>query len=339
MTKARLPGSTLPVAAVNALLLALGMAAHATTHAAEAITLKLGHVVPPKSSKDLANIRFAEQVAKCTNNTVKIDVFPGGQLGKEADLAQAVALGTVDLFWGDAATFSPFVKELNVFNTPFLFRNVDHWKSIVRGPIGDDLVKRLEAKSPVKILGRMQMGDRYILTTKKPVRVPADLEGLKIRVPDVPMYTASFAALGAKATPIAFSEVYVSLQQGVIDGMENPTGLIRGMKFYEVTKYLNSFPWSNSVNFLVVNKNVFNKLNASQQACMSQAGAEASEHLDGLLRAEEEDNLKFFQAQGMEIVEVKDPAPWLTKVKDFPKQYGSNWGTPELYTRIQNSGK
>lgn len=339
MLKSRIAGSPFALTAIGAALLAFALGAGTAAQAAEPIALKLGHVVPPKSSKDLANIRFAEEVAKCTNRSVRVDVFPGGQLGKEADLAQAVALGTVDLFWGDAATFSPFVKELNVFNTPFLFRDVAQWKTVVRGPIGDDLVRRLEAKSPVKILGRMQMGDRYILTTKKPVRVPADLEGLKIRVPDVPMYTASFAALGAKATPIAFSEVYVSLQQGVIDGMENPTGLIRGMKFYEVTKYLTKLPWSNSVNFLVVNKNTFNKLDAAQKNCMTQAGAQASEYLDTLIQAEEEDNMKFFKAQGMEILEVKDPAPWLARVKDFPRQYGSNWGTPDLYTRIQNTGK
>lgn len=339
MMKTRVSVSKAPIAAIGVVLSALGLSAGGTAHAADTVTLKLAHVVPPKSSKDLANLRFAELVAKCTNGSVKVEVFPGGQLGKEADLAQAVALGTVDLFWGDAATFSPFVKELNVFNTPFLFRDVPQWKAVVRGPIGDDLVKRLEAKSPVKVLGRMQMGDRYILTTKKPVRVPADLEGLKIRVPDVPMYTASFAALGAKATPIAFSEVYVSLQQGVIDGMENPTGLIRGMKFYEVTKYLTHLPWSNAVNFLAVNKTVFNKLNPMQKTCMTEAGAQASEHLDALIQAEEEDNMKFFTSRGMEVIEVKDPGPWLAKVKDFPKQYGSNWGTPDLYTRIQNTGK
>ncbi|MES2787353.1 MAG: TRAP transporter substrate-binding protein [Pseudomonadota bacterium] len=335
--KTHLTAMRTPVAAAGVILCALGLAAAGGAQAADPITLKLAHVVPPKSSKDLANIRFAELVGKCTNGTVKVEVFPGGQLGKEADLAQAVALGTVDLFWGDAATFSPFVKELNVFNTPFLFKDVKQWKTVVRGPIGDDLVQRLEAKSAVKILGRMQMGDRYILTSKKPVRVPADLAGMKIRVPDVPMYTASFAALGAKATPIAFSEVYVSLQQGVIDGMENPSGLIRGMKFYEVTKYLTHMAWSNSVNFLAVNKTVFNKLNAAQKTCMTQAGAQASEHLDTLIQAEEEDNLKFFKEKGMEIVEVKDPAPWINQVKDFPKQYGSNWGTPDLYTRIQNT--
>lgn len=337
MMKSRFPVMRAPIAAVGVMLSVLGLAAGGSAHSADAITLKLAHVVPPNSSKDLANIRFAELVGKCTNGAVKIEVFPGGQLGKEADLAQAVALGTVDLFWGDAGTFSPFVKELNVFNTPFLFRDVRHWKTVVRGPIGDDLVKRLEAKSPVKILGSMQMGDRYILTTKKPVRVPADLDGLKIRVPDVPMYTASFAALGAKATPIAFSEVYVSLQQGVIDGMENPTGLIRGMKFYEVTKYLTHLPWSNSVNFLAVNKAVFNKLNPAQKACMTDAGAQASEHLDTLIQAEEEENMKFFKGKGMEVIEVKDPGPWIEKVKDFPKKYGSNWGTPDLYTRIQNT--
>jgi len=333
-----LPVSRVPVAAITVALAAFGLAVGSSAAlAAEVVTLKLAHVVPPKSSKDLANLRFAELVGKCTNGAVKVEVFPGGQLGKEADLAQAVALGTVDMFWGDAATFSSYIKELNVFNTPFLFRDVDHWESVVRGPIGDDLVKRLEARAPVKILGRMQMGDRYIITTRKPVHVPADLDGLKIRVPDVPMYTASFAALGAKATPISFNEVYISLQQGVIDGMENPTGLIRGMKFYEVTKYLTRLAWSNAVNFLVVNKNVFNKLTAEQKNCMAKAGSEASKYLDTLLQAEEDDNLKFFKAQGMAIVEVKDRAPWLAKVKDFPKQYGSNWGTPELYTRIQKS--
>lgn len=328
-----------PIAAIGTLLSCLALLAGGTAHAADPIVLKLAHVVPPQSTKDLANHRFAELVDKCTKGAVKVEVYPGGQLGKEADLAQAVALGTVHLFWGDAATFSPFVKELNVFNTPFLFRDVQQWKTVVRGPIGDDLVKRLESKSPVKILGRMQMGDRYILTVKKPVRVPADLEGLKIRVPDVPMYTASFAALGAKATPIAFSEVYVSLQQGVIDGMENPTGLIRGMKFFEVTKYLTHLPWSNSVNFLAVNKAVFNKLSPAQQACMTEAGAQASEHLDALIQAEEEDNMKFFRTKGMEVIEVKDSGPWIAKVKDFPKKYGTQWGTPDLYTRIQNTGK
>jgi tripartite ATP-independent transporter DctP family solute receptor len=303
------------------------------------INLKLAHVVPPDSTKDKANKRFAELVKQYTNGAVAIDVFPGGQLGNERDLAQGVLLGTIDIFWGDAGVFSSHVKEMNVFNTPFLFRDLAHWKSVVRGPIMDELVSELEQKTGTAIVGRMQMGERYILTRNKRVETPADLKGLKIRVPDVPMYTSSFKALGATATPIAFNEVYISLQQGVIDGMENPDGLIRGMKFFEVTKYLTRPGWSNAVNILVINGNAWKRLSPQQQEVARKAGEEASLYLDVLMAEEVADNLSYFKQQGMTIVDIPDMGPWLAQVSDFPQEFGQLWGTPGLYGKIQGYGR
>jgi TRAP-type transport system periplasmic protein len=298
--------------------------------------LRLANVVPPTSTKNLACLKFAELVARDTKNAVQVQVFPASQLGNERDLAQGVLMGTVDIFWGDAAAFGAQVKEFNVFNSPFLFRDLNHWNTVVWGPIFDDLVGRLQQKTGAAVLGRMLMGDRYILTRGKPVKSPEDLQGLKIRVPDIPMYTASFKALGAKPTPINYSEVYVALQQGVVDGMENPSGLIRGMKFYEVAKYMTLLGWSNAVNLLVMNGDAHRRLTPEQQRIVANAGRESSKYLEELMVKEEQENLDFFRKQGMTLITVDQPEAWREKVAGFPKEYGHLWGAPELYGRIQS---
>ena len=300
------------------------------------IVLRLANVVPATSTKNIACLRFAELVARDTKNAIQVQVFPASQLGNERDLAQGVLLATIDMFWGDAAAFASQVKEFNVFNSPFLFRDLKHWNAVVWGPIFDDLVARLEKAAPAKVVGRMLMGDRYILTRNKPVKTPDDLKGLKIRVPDIPMYTSSFKALGAIPTPINYAEVYVALQQGVVDGMENPSGLIRGMKFYEVTKYLTLLGWSNAVNVLVVNGDVFKRLTPEHQRAILNAGRESSKYLEELMVNEEQENLDFFKKQGMTLVSVDNPDAWYGKVRNFPKEHGDLWGTPDLYTRIQS---
>lgn len=300
------------------------------------IVLRLANVVPATSTKNIACLRFAELVARDTKNTIQIQVFPASQLGNERDLAQGVLLGTIDIFWGDAAAFASQVKEFNVFNSPYLFRDLKHWNAVVWGPMFDELVGRLERVAPAKVAGRMLMGDRYILTRNKPVRHPDDLKSLKIRVPDIPMYTASFKALGAIPTPINYSEVYLALAQGVVDGMENPSGLIRGMKFYEVTKYLTLLGWSNAVNLLVVNGDAFRRLTPEQQRVIMDAGRESSKYLEELMVKEEQENLDFFKKQGMTLVTVDQPEAWRAKVSNFPKEYGDLWGTPDLYTKIQS---
>ncbi len=308
-----------------------------TAHSKEKpIVLKLGNVIPPTSAKNLSCLKFSELVQKQTKNRVQVQVFPSSQLGNERDLAQGVQMGTLDLFWGDAAAYSSYVKEFNVFNAPLVFKDTDHWEAVVWGPIFDGLADQLLKKSGVRILGRYWMGERYILTRTKPVYTPEDLKGLKIRVPDIRMYTAGFKALGANPTPINYAEVYMALQQGVVDGMENPVGLIRGMKFYEVTKNLTLMAWSNAVNILAINESVFSKLKPEYQKILNQAGRESSKYLETIMIKEKEENLKFFESVGLNLIQPKDMEAWRAKVKDFPKEYGDLWGRPELYYEIQN---
>lgn len=298
--------------------------------------LRLANVVPPTSSKNLSALKFSELVQARTKNMVQVQVFPGSQLGNEMDLAQGAQMGTIDLFWGDAAAYASFVKEFNVFNAPLVFKDTKHWDAVVNGPIFDDLSAQLLKKAGVRILGRYWMGERYILTRNKPVSTPADIKGLKIRVPDIPMYTASFKALGAIPTPINYAEVYLALQQGVVDGMENPVGLIRAMKFYEVTKYLTLVAWNNAVNVLAINEAAFQRLKPEYQKILGDAGRESSKYLEELMTKEADECLNLFESKGLKSVRPKDLTPWLAAVKDFPKNYGDLWGRPDLYYEIQN---
>jgi tripartite ATP-independent transporter DctP family solute receptor len=302
----------------------------------KATILRLAHVVPATSTKNLANLKFSELVQNRTKNQVQVHVFPGGQLGNEMDLAQGAQMGTLDLFWGDVAVYASHVKEFNVFNAPLVFKNTTHWGAVVKGPIFDGLTDQLLKKAGLRVLARHWMGERYVLTRSKPVATPDDIRGLKIRVPDIPMYTSSFKALGAIPTPINYSEVYLSLQQGVVDGMENPVGLIRAMKFYEVAKYLTLVPWNNAVNVLAVNESVFQRLKPEQQKILLEAGRESEPYLEDLMTKEQDECLKLFESKGVKLIQPKDLSPWLAAVKDFPQKNGDMWGRPALYTEIQN---
>jgi len=298
--------------------------------------LRLAHVVPATTSKNLANLKFSELVQNRTKNQIQVHVFPGGQLGNEMDLAQGAQMGTLDLFWGDAAVYASYVKEFNVFNAPLVFKDAKHWDAVVKGPIFNGLADQLLKKAGLRVLARHWMGERYVLTRSKPVTTPDDMKGLKIRVPDIPMYTASFKALGAIPTPINYSEVYLALQQGVVDGMENPVGLIRGMKFYEVAKFLTLVPWNNAVNILVINESAFQRLTPEHQKILLEAGKESEPYLEDLMTKESDECLKLFESKGVKLIQPKDLSPWLAAVKDFPKTYGDMWGRPDLYTEIQN---
>jgi tripartite ATP-independent transporter DctP family solute receptor len=298
--------------------------------------LRLAHVVPATSTKNLANLKFSELVQGRTKNQVQVHVFPGSQLGNEMDLAQGAQMGTLDLFWGDVAVYASHVKEFNVFNAPLVFKDTKHWGAVVKGPVFDALAEQLLKKAGLRVLARHWMGERYVLTRTKPVATPDDIKGLKIRVPDIPMYTSSFKALGAIPTPINYSEVYLSLQQGVVDGMENPVGLIRAMKFYEVAKYLTLVPWNNAVNVLVVNESVFQRLKPEHQKILIEAGKESEPYLEDLMTKEQDECLKLFESKGVKLIQPKDLSPWLAAVKDFPQKHGDMWGRPALYNEIQS---
>jgi len=201
--------------------------------------LRLGHTIAPTSSINLAAELLAKNVKEKSNGRLEIQVFPASQLGDERALGEAVQIGTVDIIYGGTPMFGRFAKEFNGLAGGYLFRDLDHMSKVMQGPIGkNELSQKLIGGMGVRPLGYSYEGTRHLTTTDKPVRHPADLKGLLVRVPPLPGYMETWKALGAAITPIPYSETYMALKMGVAMGLENPIPLIYSMKFYEVQKYL-----------------------------------------------------------------------------------------------------
>ncbi|MBP2230965.1 tripartite ATP-independent transporter DctP family solute receptor [Azospirillum agricola] len=284
--------------------------------------LKLGHVWPQTEIHAKAAEMFAEDVAKATNGAVKIQVFGGSTLGSDRELVEGLKFGTVDFWVGGAGVLSAASDTAKIFTIHFMINGIDHFKTIYNGPVGTEITERIKKESGYQVVGYWLRGPRW-LTTKSAVNSPADLAGRKIRVPDSPVFVKSWQALGAAPTPMNFGEVFTALQQGVIDGQENPLSLILNSKFSEVVKHLVRTEHVFEPIAVVMNSKRLEKLPEDQRkAIIDAVNARAKEFAAAEVSRGEADFLKQLQAQGMTLIEP-DKAAFRAKVepvvdRDFP---------------------
>ncbi len=203
---------------------------------AQAKKLRLSHHLAPGHLVDVASKRFAELVAQQTSGQIAVEVFPAAQVAGLRQGAEGLQIGTLDFAWIDFGTLANWRKPLGFVSLPFLFRDTEHTLKVLNGPVGADLRKDVRKAMNIEMLGYGIAGFRVILTKNREVRKPDDLKGVKIRVPEVPVFVSTFRKLGANPTPMAWGEVYTAIQTGVIDAVENPSeGLISG-RIQEVAK-------------------------------------------------------------------------------------------------------
>jgi len=217
-------------AAVAALALAAGMAQAQTK-------LKFAHVYEVSEPYHTAALWAADEIAKRTNNRYAVEVFPASTLGKESDINQGLTLGTVDIIYTGQLFAARNYGPIAIGGAPYMFRDFNHWKAYGSSPLFQEITEGYRKKSGNKVVAITYYGERHV-TSNKEIRTPADMKGLKIRVPDAPLYTMFPRAVGANPTPIAFAEVYLALQSGTVDAQENPLPTIEAKKFYEVQKYI-----------------------------------------------------------------------------------------------------
>ena len=217
--------------ALAALILAAALPAAAQTK------LKWAHVYEATEPYHTEALWAAQEIRKRTNGRYEIDVFPASTLGKETDINQALSLGTIDIIYTGMAFAGRSYPPLSIASGPFIFRDFDHWSKFREGSIFRELAKGYEDKSGNHIVGYTYYGQRH-LTANKMVTRPEDMKGMKLRVPDAPLFVMFPRAVGANPTPIAFAEVYLALQNGTVDAQENPLPTIDAKKFYEVQKYI-----------------------------------------------------------------------------------------------------
>lgn len=292
-------------------ILALGVAP--AFNARAATTLKLGHLGNEDNTWHKASLKFAEEVARRTGGALEVRVFPNEQLGKETDLIKGIQLGTVD-FTITGKSLQNWAPAAALLAVPYAVRDLAHMDKVVDGPIGQRIAEDISGKTQLRPLCYFARGPRY-LTANRAYPTPADLNGLKIRVPNVPLFVRFWEALGAKATPMAFSEVFTSLQNHTIDAQENPLALIKSASFSEVQSTINRTEHVLSWIYIVGGTRKLGRLPADQQAAVVAAARAAQEYERGLFLEDERNLANELTAKGMKFADV-DKAAYAAKGKD-----------------------
>ena len=239
------------------------------------ITLKLAHVGSQTHQYQIAAEKFKEIIEEKTDGAVKIEIYNNGVLGNENETVEQVLDGTLDITAVVAdSSFANVVPEMNVFGIPYLFRDLNHVYHTIDGEVGQQLIEKANAKG-MKFLGFWEIGFRHFTNDKVEIVEPADMAGLKIRVQPSKVWDAHMAALKANGTPLAFNELYSAMDQGVVDGQENPLNTIYSMKFYEVQKYLSLTGHTYSPAAVAMSTKAWESLSPEQQQIVTDAFKEA----------------------------------------------------------------
>ncbi|MEM6885705.1 MAG: TRAP transporter substrate-binding protein [Verrucomicrobiota bacterium] len=242
--------------------------------------LKIAHVLPSNHPVHAGIANFAERVDHHSAGRLQIDIFPNGQLGTETQNLEQLQTGTLDIAKVGGATLGNFLHVAKVFSLPYLFRDIDHYWSVLNGPIGTELLEALAVKDsgqPSGFLGLTyyDAGSRNFYT-KKPILQPDDLKGLKIRVMNDPVAIDMMEAMGASAVPIAASELYTALQQGVVDGAENNPPVFVSSRHYEICNHFSFDHHSRIPDLLVIAANTWKSLSEQEQEWVRLAAQESA---------------------------------------------------------------
>lgn len=297
---------TLTAAAFATAVLGFGAA-----QAAE-VTLKLGHLANKDDIWNKASLYFGEQVAKLSDGRIEVKVYPNETLGKEMDLVNGMQLGTVEMtITGES--LQNWAPKAALLAVPYAYSTLEEMDKVASGPIGKDIEKQIIEKARIRPIAYFARGPRN-LTSNRPIKTPDELNGLKMRVPNVPLFVDVWRALGANPVPMAFSEVFTSLQNGTIDAQENPLALIKSASFAEVQKYVNLTEHVRSWIYLTISEKTFEGLSEEDQAAILEAGKKTQEYERELFLKDEEKLRKELEDAGMTFVEV-DQAAFKEKAK------------------------
>ena len=303
-------------------LAAVGLAAATTLSASAETRLKLAHVASIDHPIQAAAETFAEVAAQESGGELNVRIFPNSQLGKSKEVLEGIQQGTVDIALDGIGSLSKFHYLAGVESMPYLFEGPEHYLEVWNGPAGTEVKDALAKEANFRVVGHMYRGSRE-LTSNRPIRSIDDLEGLKIRVTPIKERLETWKAFGANPTPMAWSEVFTALQQGVIEAQENPIAVVTAQKLHEVQKYLIlTSHMANGWSFHF-NAERFDAMPAEHQAAIRKAADVASRQFMDYVQTNYDKTLAEIQeVHGMEVIHI-DQAPFRERAKDvvalFPK--------------------
>ena len=296
--------------------------------------MKISISVSQNSHQGVAIDTFAKEVEKRTNGRYKIQPFYSGALGAERESVEAVQLGTQELTFTSTGPVPNFVPEVKILDVPFLFRDYAHARAVLDGPIGQELLAKFPSKGMVA-LAWGENGFRHMTNSKRAVVTPDDLRGLKMRTMENPVHIQAYKGFGIIPTPMAFTEVFTALQQGTVDGQENPLSVIVAAKFEQVQKYLSLTGHVYSPCVLLMNKAAYDKLSEADKKNFHDAAVEAVKANRARVDSDEKTAVADLRAKGMQVTENIDKAKFQAALAPVYVEFGKQFGQANI-DRIKN---
>jgi tripartite ATP-independent transporter DctP family solute receptor len=252
-----------------------------------------------------------------------------GALGGEREMLEAVQLGTQDMVITSTGPVGNFVPETRIVDIPYLFRDYDHARKVLDGPIGQEILTKFPGKGLVAITW-MENGFRHITNNKRSIKTPEDVKGLKIRTMENKVHMEAFKAMGALPTPMNMNEVFTACQTGTIDGQENPVPVILSNKLYTVQKYLTLDAHVYSPAMLIINKGLWDTMSEADRAAFREAGKIAVAANRRKVNSDEVEGLGIMRKEGVEIVEKVDNAAFQKAVASAYESYNKEFGAANI---------
>jgi len=302
---------------------------------AEPTVIKLGMTINEQDSFYVCATKFSELVEERTNGAYDIQLFPNSSLGDERTMLESMQMGTLDSGIITSGPFVNFVPEFGVFDLPFLFPDNASAYKVLDGEIGKEILSKLEDHD-LKGLAYAERGFRNLTNSVRPVRTAEDIKDLKIRVMENEVYLSAFKAMDVNAVPMAWTEALTALQQGTIQGQENPVNVIHAYKMWDSQKHVTMTRHAYAAAVITFSEEVFNSLPADVQEIFVQAAQEAAEYERAWVAENEEAQIADLKANGMELIEEPDLESFRQAVQTVYDQYPQY---SEYLTRIKEAIK
>jgi tripartite ATP-independent transporter DctP family solute receptor len=290
------------------------------------VTMRFGSDSPIGAAHTKSALVLKDLVEKGTAGRVEVTIFPDGQLGSNGPMTNSVKAGTLDAVVTDVTYISTAVPEADVFNLPFLYSSTEQVLRFANGPVGDRLKPKIGEAFGCEVLGFATDGSRNLWNSKRPIRTPADIDGLKMGVQPSKIQRDTILAFGGIPTVVAFNALYTALQTGLIDGSDKAFADMIELKFYQVTKYLTLTSHYSIVNTLIVSKKFLEKLTPEDQAVVRAAGKPAVDAQVAEILTGEKAALAFLQDKGIQVFSMENPKAFSAKMEAVYKDAADRIG-------------
>lgn len=293
----------------------------------------VGHSLSPESHYGVGAQAFIDTLTELSDGAFTGEQAPAGQLGGERDMIEGLQIGSMDVVITSTGPLGNFVPEVYALDLPFLFRDYDHARTVLDGEIGQELLAKIDENQLVG-LAWSENGFRHVTNSQRPVRTPADLDGLKLRTMENRVHMEAFQEMGASPTPMAFPELFTALQQGVVDGQENPVTVITASKFWEVQGHVSLTGHVYSPAVVLASPILLDGLTEEQRGWFYEAAKASAAATRAEVNRLEDAGVALLRENGMEVITDIDKAPFAALAEPAYAVYTDQYGT-EMVDRIK----